>query len=77
MFLDHYARSEASDLNSQSVHDVIVGLKKYAAEASKSMSCVGTASSMEEEMHLCLHNIDLKLQVATSVNDEMESFELE
>jgi len=77
MFLDHCARSEASDLNSQSVDDVIVGLKKYAAEASKSMSCVGTASSTEEEMHLCHHNIDLKLQVATSGNDEMESHELE
>jgi len=59
------------------VDDVVVELKKYAAEASKSKSSVGTVSSTNEEMHLCLHNIDLKLQVATSGNDEMDSHELE
>ena len=80
MFLTQCARAERSVLPSQSLDDVIVGLKQYAAGASKTMSLVGTTRSTNanchEETHISFHNVGLGLQVSMSHNNETESHEL-
>ncbi len=80
MFLTQCSRAERSVLPSQSLDDVIVSLKQYAASASKTMSSIGAASSTNanchEETHISFHNVGLGLQVSMSHNNETESHEL-
>ena len=80
MFLTQCAGAEASVLPSQSLDNVVVGLKQYDARAGKTMKPVGiggsTSVNYHEETNMSYHNTDLGLQVSMSHNNETESYEL-
>jgi len=65
---------------SQSLQDVVVELKQYAAGAGKIVSSARTATSTNanyhEETHIGFDYVDSGLQISMSGNNETESHEL-
>jgi len=80
MFLTQCGGAEASVTPSQSLEDVVVELKQYAARAGKITSSVCTATSTnanyDEETRISFDYVDSGLQLSMSANNETESHEL-
>jgi len=80
MFFTQCGEAEASVTPSQSLEDVVVELKQYAAGAGTITSSVPTATSTNANFHeetcISLDYVDSGLQLSMSGNNETESHEL-